>query len=278
MNDSQHDRITKMFTEACELPQDLREDFVRDHAEGDEDIISRVMEMLAADSDETDGQLLSDQVIDAGLHFQLNDGITGEQPPGEISRFQIIREIGRGGMGVVYEAMQLQPERPVAIKVIRSGLISSQAKQRFKREAQLLGRLQHPGIAQIYEAGSLNDEDGDQPFIAMELVEGVPIKAFCEEQSLNTHQRLELISMIADALHHAHQKGIIHRDLKPDNVLVVPGDMPQPKILDFGVARVSSTDTLAPITIQDQHQIIGTLDYMSPEQVSGSADVDIRTD
>jgi len=278
MNESHHDRITRIFTQACELPFDQREDFVRDQAAGDEDIVSRVMEMLAADSDETDGHLLSDQVIDAGLHFQLDDANTSEHRPGEISRFKIVREIGRGGMGVVYEAMQLQPERPVAIKVIRSGWVSSQAKQRFKREAQLLGRLQHPGIAQIYEAGSLNDEDGDQPFIAMELVEGVPIKAFCEEQSLNTHQRLELISKIADALHHAHQKGIIHRDLKPDNVLVVPGDTPQPKILDFGVARVTASDSLAPITIQDQHQIIGTLDYMSPEQVSGSADIDIRTD
>jgi len=278
MSESHHDRITRIFTQACELPFDQREDFVRDQAAGDEDIVSRVMEMLAADSDETDGHLLSDQVIDAGLHFQLDDANTSEHRPGEISRFKIVREIGRGGMGVVYEAMQLQPERPVAIKVIRSGWVSSQAKQRFKREAQLLGRLQHPGIAQIYEAGSLNDEDGDQPFIAMELVEGVPIKAFCEEQSLNTHQRLELISKIADALHHAHQKGIIHRDLKPDNVLVVPGDTPQPKILDFGVARVTASDSLAPITIQDQHQIIGTLDYMSPEQVSGSADIDIRTD
>jgi serine/threonine protein kinase len=278
MSDSQHDRITKIFVEACELPQDQREQFVCDQAGGDEDIVSRVMEMLAADSDVTDGQLLSDQVIDAGLHFQVEHGYMGEQRPGEISRFKIIREIGRGGMGVVYEGIQLQPERPVAIKVIRNGLISSQAKQRFKREAQLLGRLQHAGIAQIYEAGSLNDEDGDQPFIAMELVDGVPIKAFCDEQNLNTKQRFQLIEKIADALHHAHQKGVIHRDLKPDNVLVVPGDSPQPKILDFGVARVSSSDSLVPITIQDHHQIIGTLDYMSPEQVSGSADVDIRTD
>jgi serine/threonine protein kinase len=278
MGDSQHDRITKIFIEACELPQDKREQFVVQQADGDKDIASRVMEMLEADSDETDGQLLSDQVIDAGMQFQIEDGIVSEQSPGETSRFRIIREIGRGGMGIVYEAMQLQPERRVAIKVIRSGLISSQAKLRFNREAQLLGRLQHAGIAQIYEAGSLHDEDGDQPFIAMELVDGVPIKAFCVKQNLNIKQRLELIEKIADALHHAHQKGVIHRDLKPDNVLVVSGESPQPKILDFGVARVSSSESLAPITIQEHHQIIGTLDYMSPEQVSGSADVDIRTD
>lgn len=276
MSDSQHQLITEIFLGACEVPVSERIAFVRAQADGDETVIRRVMEMLEAD--ETSGALLSDDLIDSGSHFSDALGVPPSAPPERIGQFDIVREIGRGGMGIVYEAKQASPARSVAIKVIRSGMSSALAKARFEREAELLGRLQHPGIAQVYEAGRTPEPNGGQPYIAMELVDGTPINRYCKDHELRTHERLELIAMIADALQHAHQKGIIHRDLKPENILVVGGNPPQPKILDFGVARVSGHDSLAPLTVQDQHQIIGTLDYMSPEQVSGSGDIDIRTD
>lgn len=274
MSDPRHRMISELFLAARDVPSPEREIFVRSRANGDEAVIRRVLEMLAAD--ETTNALLSDDVIDSGSHFGGVLGDDQNSPPKQISRFKVIREIGRGGMGVVYEAQQVSPARSVAIKVIRSGMSTPQSRARFEREAELLGRLQHPGIAQIYEAGSIRGSEGGQPFIAMELVDGVPIKEYCDAHELSTHERLGLIAKIGDALQHAHQKGVIHRDLKPENILVVQAEPPQPKILDFGVARVSEHDSLAPITVQDQ--IIGTLDYMSPEQVSGTDYIDIRTD
>src|SRR5262245_49241113 len=142
-------------------------------------------------------------------------------------------------MGTVYEAQQENPRRVVALKMIRPGLVSTRLLARFRHEAQVLGRLRHPGIAQIYEAGT---HDG-QPFFVMELVHGPPLLKYAEGKLLGTTERLELVARICDAVQHAHQRGVIHRDLKPDNILVDDsGESPQPKILDFGVARVVDPD------------------------------------
>jgi len=182
--------------------------------------------------------------------------------------------LGAGGMGVVYRARQERPAREVALKVIRPGLASSQALRRFELEAEALGRLQHPGIAQVYEAGASAD---GQPFFAMELVRGEPLTHFADSHELNTRQRLELFAKVCDAVQHAHTKGVIHRDLKPGNILVDGAG--QPKILDFGVARVTHHD-VQPVTVQtDLGQLIGTVPYMSPEQVEGDpAALDTRSD
>ncbi|MGA9243988.1 MAG: tetratricopeptide repeat protein [Silvibacterium sp.] len=200
----------------------------------------------------------------------------GSALPSEIGGFRIVRLVGEGGMGFVYEAEQEHPRRTVALKVIKSGLNDPKFVRRFEQELLALGRLQHPGIAQIYEAGVAEDRFGPQPYFAMEFIRGQPLLEYAEAQHLNIRQRLNLIAKVCDAVHHAHQRGIIHRDLKPGNILVDEGG--QPKVLDFGVAR--ATDSDARITHQtDLGQIVGTLAYMSPEQVlADPQELDTRSD
>jgi serine/threonine protein kinase len=186
------------------------------------------------------------------------------QQPAAIGRYRILRLVGEGGMGSVYEAEQEQPRRTVALKVIKPGLTGPELLWRFRQESQALARLQHPGIAQIYEAGAEDSGAGLQPFFAMEFIHGRPLLQYADEHHLNTRYRLELIAKVCEAVHHAHQRGLIHRDLKPGNILV--DEAGQPKILDFGVARVTDSDVEA--TQQtDVGQLLGTLAYMSPEQV-----------
>jgi eukaryotic-like serine/threonine-protein kinase len=179
-------------------------------------------------------------------------------------------------MGAVYEAEQEFPHRTVALKVIRAGYATGEMLRRFENEAQALGRLQHPGIAQIYDAGTAETPFGRQPYFAMELVHGQSLLAYCDAHRLSLRQRLELMAKICDAVQHAHQRALIHRDLKPANILV--DESGQPHILDFGVARLTDSDAHA--TRQtDIGQIVGTLAYMSPEQVLGDpAEIDTRSD
>ena len=205
-------------------------------------------------------------------------GATGAQirQPAAIGRYRILRLIGEGGMGSVYEAEQERPRRIVALKVIRPGLVSPGTLWRFRQESEALARLQHPGIAQIYEAGAEESGGGLEPFFAMEFVRGRTIVQHADENCLNTRQRLELMVKVCDAVDHAHERGLIHRDLKPSNILV--DDSGQPKILDFGVARVTDGEMEA-TQKTDTGQLVGTLAYMSPEQVLGDPlAVDKRSD
>jgi tetratricopeptide (TPR) repeat protein len=196
--------------------------------------------------------------------------------PRTIGQFRILRLIAEGGMGAVYEAEQEQPHRRVALKLIKSGFATDEQRRRFEREADALGRLQHPGIAQIYQAGSIETEYGPQPYFAMELIAGQRLWQYAEQHHLQLRSRLELMIQICDAVQHAHQRGIIHRDLKPANILVDANG--QVKILDFGVARITDVDVQA--TRQTElGQIVGTLPYMSPEQVAGDPfEIDHRAD
>jgi len=197
--------------------------------------------------------------------------------PERIGPFKVLSKIGEGGMGTVYEAEQESPKRRVALKVIRAGLASAAVLKRFALESQVLGRLQHPGIAQVYQAGTAATEMGSLPYFAMEFVHGVDVRKFVSLGNLSTRQRLELLTRICDAVHHAHQKGVIHRDLKPGNILVDQSG--QPKILDFGVARATDADLQVTTMQTDVGQIIGTLQYMSPEQVAADPnDLDTRSD
>jgi len=197
--------------------------------------------------------------------------------PPQIGPFRIIRLIGHGGMGAVYEAEQVNPRRPVALKVIKSGYVSSQLLKRFEQEAHILGRLQYSGIAQIYQAGVADAGHGLQPYFAMELVDGLSLTRYALHHGLGTRQRMELLSRIADAVQHAHAKGVIHRDLKPGNILVTADG--QPKVLDFGVARATDSDLQVTTLQTDIGQIVGTLPYMSPEQVTGDPnELDTRSD
>lgn len=196
--------------------------------------------------------------------------------PTTIGHYRITGTLGEGGMGTVYRAEQDHPRRSVALKVIRPDLVSPALVKRFSRESEVLGRLQHPGIAQIYEAGSAEGPHGPQPFFAMELVAGQPLDEYASHHQLTLSRRLELFTRICDAVHYAHQKGIIHRDLKPTNILVDATG--QPKILDFGVARITDEES-AGTKQTTMGQLIGTLQYMSPEQVNANPlDIDVRSD
>jgi serine/threonine protein kinase/Tfp pilus assembly protein PilF len=202
-------------------------------------------------------------------------GIPPAQPTA-IGRYRILRLLGEGGMGVVYEAEQEQPRRTVALKVIKPGLASDELLRRFEQESQALGRLQHPGIAQIYEAGTADSGFGPQPYFAMEFIRGESLLEYAKAHELNTSQRLELMAKVCEAVHHAHQRGIIHRDLKPGNILV--DESGQPKVLDFGVARVTDSDAQATRQTDVGH-LVGTLAYMSPEQVlADPLELDTRSD
>jgi len=208
--------------------------------------------------------------------------------------FRIVRKLGEGGMGVVYEAEQLHPRRPVALKVIRGGdFVGEHALKLFQREAQALARLKHPGIAAIYEAGET--EHGEH-FIAMELVRGMPLLQYVHrgEQERTPQgeeeRRLRLFCKICEAVNYAHQRGVIHRDLKPSNILVSSetgmrpssgstANVPEIKILDFGLARITDADIAVTTVVTEIGQVQGTLAYMSPEQARGNPDeIDLRSD
>jgi serine/threonine protein kinase len=208
--------------------------------------------------------------------------------PDRIGKYRILSEIGSGGMGTVYLAEQDQPRRPVALKVMRPGVTSASALRRFEIESQLLARLQHPAIAQVYEsgthapdAGSPGGEAADAqstPYFAMEYVRGArTLTAYANENMLDPRDRVGLFLQVCRGVAHGHERGVIHRDLKPANILV--DESGQPKIIDFGVARCTDSDAAATTMLTEPGQIIGTIQYMSPEQLSGiSSRLDGRTD
>ncbi len=195
-----------------------------------------------------------------------------------IGSYRILRVLSAGGMGVVYEAEQEQPHRLVALKVMRAGLESPSAIRRFAYESELLARLRHPGVAQIYESGTEIDESGATvPWFTMEYIPGArSLTEHAQRQGLGLPDVLQLFAAACDAVHHAHQNGVIHRDLKPSNILV--GEDGAPKVIDFGVAR-GTARTSAGIMLTRPGEVVGTLAYMSPEQAAAEpGGVDIRTD
>ncbi len=195
--------------------------------------------------------------------------------PATIGSYRVLRRLGEGGMGIVYEAEQQAPKRLVAIKVVRGGrYVDEYHVKLFEREAQTLARLRHPAIAAIYQGGRT---DEGEHFFAMELVRGVPLNQYVREQLIPRRDRLILFSDICQAINYAHQRGVIHRDLKPTNILVDAEG--QPKILDFGLARITDPDVTFTTTTHDVGRIMGTLPYMSPEEARGSSDeIDVRSD
>ncbi len=198
--------------------------------------------------------------------------------PKSIGPYTIKRVIASGGMGIVYEARQEKPSRSVALKVMQISITSKSALRRFEYESQLLARLSHPGIAQVFGAGTYDDGTTTVPYFAMEYVpDARSIIAYAAEKNLGTRERLEIFAQVCDAIHHGHQKGIIHRDLKPGNILVNPEG--QVKIIDFGVALSTDSDVTLTTSKTDVGQLIGTLQYMSPEQCAADPnDIDTRSD
>ena len=198
--------------------------------------------------------------------------------PPKVKGYHIISTLGEGGFGIVYLAEQEKPvRRRVALKVIKPGMDSKQVIARFEAEEQALALLDHPNIAQVYEAGMT--ETG-LSYFAMEYVKGTPITEYCDRNKLGIEERLGVFVDVCDAIGHAHQKGIIHRDIKPSNILVfLEGEHVVPKVIDFGVAKAISQPLTERTMFTEQGQLIGTPEYMSPEQAEMVAqDIDTRTD
>ncbi|RYD42946.1 MAG: serine/threonine protein kinase, partial [Verrucomicrobiaceae bacterium] len=196
---------------------------------------------------------------------------------GTIGRYRLIERIGEGGCGVVYLAEQLEPvKRKVALKIIRLGMDTENVIARFRAERQALALMDHPNIARVLDAGATGS---GRPYFVMELVDGERITDYCKEQGLDLKQRLELFVKVCQAIQHAHQKGVIHRDIKPSNVLVRPHDgTPEPKVIDFGIAKATAGGSSADATFTMAGQFVGTPAYMSPEQAEGGMDIDTRSD
>ncbi|MGH7225575.1 MAG: serine/threonine-protein kinase, partial [Gemmataceae bacterium] len=195
-----------------------------------------------------------------------------------IGPYKLLQQIGEGGMGVVFMAEQQQPvRRMVAVKVIKAGMDSAQVIARFEAERQALALMDHPNIAKVLEAGTTKS---GRPYFVMELVKGIPITKYCDEQRLSPRQRLELFVPVCQAIQHAHQKGIIHRDIKPSNVLIAAYDgKPVPKVIDFGVAKATGQKLTERTLFTGFGGLVGTLEYMSPEQAELNAlDIDTRSD
>ena len=224
---------------------------------------------------------LSPTVNDSGSTGLTDSGVgpVTERPGDRIGRYKLLQRINEGGMGVVYMAEQEEPvRRRVALKIIKLGMDTKQVIARFEAERQALALMDHPNIAKVLDAGAT---DKGRPFFVMELVKGIHINEYCDQNNLSTRQRLELFIQVCHAIQHAHQKGIIHRDIKPHNILVTLHDgMPVPKVVDFGIAKATSGQRLTDKTLFTAfEQFVGTPVYMSPEQAEMSGlDIDTRTD
>ncbi|UCG32709.1 MAG: protein kinase [Phycisphaerales bacterium] len=273
---TEQDRLAEeLFQQAVDLPAEQREPFLQQHCGADPGLRAEVDTLLrhheAVPSAFLEGRPQDERptiICDVADHE-----VDGRQ----VGRYRIVRTIASGGMGTVYEAMQESPKRRVALKIVRAGLASHSALRRFTHESEILARLRHPGIAQVFEAGTYGEPDGT-PYFVMEFIPGArPITQYADEEGLSTRARLELFVEVCDAIQHGHQRGVIHRDLKPGNILI--DESGRPKIIDFGVARSTDADITISTLQTDVGHIVGTLRYMSPEQCEGDAiEIDTRSD
>ncbi|QDU69767.1 WD40 repeat domain-containing serine/threonine protein kinase [Engelhardtia mirabilis] len=265
MDSTRYERLAEVFARALPLAGDERARLL-DAACADDAELRREVEELLASHDSP-----RNPVDGGGLRDHLAPLLDGDEDepalPDAIGPYRILRRIGAGGMGVVYEAEQARPRRRVALKVLHPAHAHGARLRRFRREAELLARLHHPGIAQVYAAETVDQGHGEQPWFAMELVEGLPLVDYAERAGLDRRARLELVAEVCDAVQHAHDRGIVHRDLKPDNVLVDAAG--RPKVLDFGIARASETDALLSTIHTGQGELLGTVTHMAPEQLGG---------
>ncbi|MCX5691206.1 MAG: WD40 repeat domain-containing serine/threonine-protein kinase [Planctomycetota bacterium] len=292
-------RVEEVFLAVAERPPEEQDAALREHC-GDDTTVYREVRSLLGFHEQADAFLNPKELQVTAAGFMGGKGMRDEAlaPSRRVGDFTIKSVLGKGGMGIVYVAEQERPRRTVALKVIRGGFSTESLIRRFEHEAEVLGRLQHPGIAQIFEAGTFEDHGEARPYIAMELVPGMSLTKFVQVRQPRHMEILEIMAKVCDAVHHAHQRGVIHRDLKPGNILVVDGDLStpapadsdtsristyrthaQPKILDFGVARATDADLRVTTMQTSVGQLIGTLPYMSPEQVlADPKEVDTRSD
>ncbi|MFO0818227.1 MAG: serine/threonine-protein kinase [Pirellulales bacterium] len=280
----------QLFKQAMQIssPRE-RASFLQQACPGDEALRERVAALLDAAGESSsfleksplDGSPLVSSPHDDRVIRQAAtraDPVISERPGMRIGSYKLLEQIGEGGFGVVFVAEQQQPiRRLVALKVLKPGMESRQVIARFEAERQALAMMDHPHIAQVWDAGTT--EHG-RPYFVMELVRGIPITQFCDQRRLSPRQRLELFVPVCQAIQHAHQKGIIHRDIKPSNVLVaLYDDRPSPKVIDFGIAKAAGLALTDMTLVTKFGALVGTLEYMSPEQASlNQLDVDTRSD
>ena len=268
------DKLREIFLAAVEQAPEQRDAYLDQICAGDEELRRNVAVMLKA-------QAVGEGPLDrAAVRDEQTEAYeqVSETPGTVIGPYKLIEQIGEGGMGTVWMAQQTEPvKRLVAVKLIKAGMDSQQVIARFEAERQALALMDHANIARVLEAGTTA---AGRPYFVMDLVKGVPITRYCDEHHLTPRQRLELFIPVCQAVQHAHQKGIIHRDLKPSNVLVALYDgKPVPKVIDFGVAKAAGQQLTDKTLVTGFGPIVGTLEYMSPEQAEiNQLDIDTRSD
>ncbi len=263
MDQDRHERIFELFHAAAALPEAERESFLSRESGGDDSLVTEVVDLLAHDP----GSLSPEP-------WRAAPELIGTV----IDQYRLLEILGAGGMGEVYLAEQEEPiRRKVALKIIKLGMDTKEVIARFRSERQALALMDHANIAKIHDAGATKE---GRPYFVMEFVEGIPITHYCDRHRLTTRERLGLFVLVCQAIHHAHQKGVIHRDIKPTNVLVSRQDeIAIPKVIDFGVAKATSREQTQSTVLTVQGQLVGTPEYMSPEQAEMSGRfVDTTTD
>jgi serine/threonine protein kinase/tetratricopeptide (TPR) repeat protein len=273
MSDSSN-RDVEVFEAAMRLPVEARPAYLDQACAGDGELRRQVESLLKVH--DRVGDFLEKTPLDG----VIRGAQIGEKPGSFIGRYKLLAQIGEGGCGVVYLAEQKEPvRRRVALKIIKPGMDTKSVIARFEAERQTLALMDHPNIAKVFDAGAT---DSGRPFFVMELVQGVKITEYCDENALTTEERLQLFVQVCHAVQHAHQKGIIHRDIKPSNILVTKTleGVALPVVIDFGIAKATTNQPLTDKTVFTAFEmLIGTPAYMSPEQAALSKiDVDTRTD
>ena len=266
-------RIEEIYHQALEVPLPERQAFLSQTCQGDTALRQDIESLLELQAGAAD--FLEQPALEAAAKT-LAAGVPALRPP-QIPGYRTIRELGEGGMGLVYLAEQERPlRRLVALKLIRPGMDSRQIVARFNAERQALALMDHPNIAAVFDAGSTAD---GVPYFVMEFVDGVPITEYCDRARLSMRARLGLFIDVCTAVQHAHQKGVLHRDLKPSNVLVAGQDgRAVPKVIDFGTAKAIEGSWGGGASLTSQGMVLGTIEYMSPEQAAFSRDIDTATD
>jgi tetratricopeptide (TPR) repeat protein len=272
-------RANDLFLKALEIPAAERQEYLDGACAGDAALRAEVEALLEASA--RAGSFLEPP---AAAPLATVDEPVRERLGTVIGPYKLLQQLGEGGMGTVFMAEQTQPvQRKVALKIIKPGMDSCQVIARFEAERQALALMDHPNIARVLDAGETPPAyagGSPRPYFVMELVKGVPITKYCDEHHLTPRQRLELFVPVCQAVQHAHQKGIIHRDLKPSNVLIALYDgKPVPKVIDFGVAKATGPKLTDRTLFTEVGQVVGTLEYMSPEQAElNQLDIDTRSD
>ncbi|MFO0837431.1 MAG: serine/threonine-protein kinase [Phycisphaerae bacterium] len=280
MNATNRERVKRLLDEAARLPVSARAAFVERESADDPGVLAEVRELLGTLDDPLflNAPTLPGLATAAGATSTVTAVSPIENAGARIGRYKLLQQIGEGGFGTVFMAEQAEPvTRRVALKIIKAGMDTRQVIARFEAERQALALMDHPNIARVLDAGAT---DSGRPYFVMELVRGEPVTQYCDRETFSVEQRLALFRDICLAVQHAHQKGIIHRDLKPRNVLVTVADgQPVPKVIDFGIAKATGQQLTDRTLYTELHQLIGTPEYMSPEQAEpASADIDTRSD